>query len=48
MRSAIALVLCLLPLLSPAQLKLVKVETLPLGKSRSWSQHRWSPDGKTI
>jgi len=48
MRSAIALVLCLLPLLSPAQLKLVKVETLPLGKSRSWSQPRWSPDGKTI
>ncbi len=48
MRSAIALVLCLLPLLSPAQPKIVRVETLPLGKSRSWSQPRWSPDGKTI
>jgi Tol biopolymer transport system component len=42
------LVLCLLPLLSPAQLKTVTVETLPLGKSRSWSEPRWSPDGKTI
>jgi Tol biopolymer transport system component len=48
MRIAIALVICLFPLLSPAQLKLLKVETLPLEKSRSWSQPRWSPDGKTI
>ncbi len=48
MRIAIALVLCLLPLMSPAQLKLLNVETLPLEKSRPWSQPRWSPDGKTI
>src|SRR5664279_2739361 len=48
MRRAIASVLCFLPLLSPAQLKLVTVATLPLGTSRSWSQPRWSPDGKTI
>lgn len=48
MRSSIALALCLLPLLSPAQPKLLKVETLPLEKSRSWSQPCWSPDGTTI
>jgi Tol biopolymer transport system component len=48
MRIAIALVLCFFPLLSPAQLKSLKVETLPLEKSRSWSQPCWSPDGKTI
>jgi Tol biopolymer transport system component len=48
MRVAIAFVLCLFPLLSPAQLKSLKVETLPLERSRSWSQPRWSPDGKTI
>jgi Tol biopolymer transport system component len=48
MRIVIALLFCLFPLLSPAQLKLLKVETLPLGKSRSWTQPCWSPDGKTI
>jgi Tol biopolymer transport system component len=48
MRLVIVFALCLSPLLSPAQLKLLRVETLPLGKERSWSQPRWSPDGKTI
>ena len=48
MRIAIAFLLCLFPLLSRAQPRALGVETLPLGKSRSWSQPRWSPDGKTI
>ena len=48
MRIIIALLLFLLPLVGSAQLKSLKVETLPLGKSRSWSQPQWSPDGKTI
>ncbi len=44
----IASVLCLFPPPGPAQLKSLKVETLPLAKSRSWSRPCWSPDGKTI
>jgi len=36
------------PLLCPAQLKLVNVETVPLGKSHAWFGPRWSPDGKKI
>ena len=48
MRTAIASILCLFPLLSTAQLTSVRVETLPLERSRPWSQPCWSPDGKTI
>jgi len=48
MRIAIALILCLFSPLSPAQLKVINVDTLSLGRERSWSQPRWSPDGKTI
>jgi Tol biopolymer transport system component len=42
------LLLCLLPLLSPAQIRALAARTLPLGNARSWSQPCWSPDGKTI
>jgi Tol biopolymer transport system component len=45
---SIALAFCLFPLLGRAQIKAVRIETLPLGKSHSWSLPRWSPDGKTI
>jgi Tol biopolymer transport system component len=48
MYRSILILLILVPALSPAQLRLVGVETLPLGSERAWSQPRWSPDGRTI
>ena len=48
MRFVIALLLVSSPLPVDAQLKVLDVRTLPLGNARSWSQPRWSPDGKTV
>jgi Tol biopolymer transport system component len=48
MRIVVALAFCALPLLSPAQPRLISVRTLPLGSARHWSQPCWSPDGRTI
>lgn len=48
MRSAVALLLALFSLRAEAQLKVLRVEALPLGSARAWSQPLWSPDGKTI
>lgn len=48
MRFMIALLLILSTLPADAQIKLLDVRTLPLGSARSWSQPRWSPDGKTV
>jgi len=48
MRLLAALCICCSPLLGFAQPNVLDVKTLPLGSARSWSQPRWSPDGKTV
>ena len=45
---SVGLALCLLTVVSSAQLRSLRVEVLTLEKSRSWSRPGWSPDGKTI